>query len=121
MRASRSGAAEGAAAGTERPASAPPPTAGIEAGYIGALGGYLDQPVAEETLIQGHGVGDVRRVGKLDVGVALGLARPAVAEDGDAVDGATGLKVCLQLFGRGAIVDVADVDGAGISLGRVAN
>lgn len=37
----------------------------------------------------------MRRLGKLNVRIALGLAAPAVTEDGDTVDGAAGLEVGL--------------------------
>lgn len=63
----------------------------------------------------------MRRLGKLNVRIALGLAAPAVTEDGDTVDGAAGLEVCLQLLGRGSIVDVAHVDRATIAFCRVTN
>ena len=40
------------------------------------------------------------------------MSRVLVQQDGDAIDGATALKVVLDLFGRGAVVDVADKDTA---------
>jgi hypothetical protein len=42
-----------------------------------------------------------------------------VTHDRDAVDGATGLEVHLELLRGGAVVDVPDIDGARVYLGFV--
>lgn len=78
---------------TKRPSSSSP--SDVEAGHICPLRSHLDQSIPKEGLVKGHGIGDMRRLGKLNVRIALGLAAPAVTEDGDTVDGAAGLEVGL--------------------------
>lgn len=71
---------------------------------------------AEKGLVQGHGGVDRVLVRELDVGEALGVAVELVAEDRDPVDAAAAVKVGLQLVGRGAVIHVAHVHGAGVHL-----
>lgn len=78
---------------------------------------YLDLTVLKHRVVEDGGVLDSILVRKLNVRVALGVARKLVAQDGHPVNRPAVSKVGLQLLGGGRVVHAADVDGAGIRLG----
>jgi len=62
----------------------------------------------KQGIIQRHSRVNEVRFRKLDVCESFGMTREFVAEDGDAVDGAAGLKVGLDIFGRRTIINVSN-------------
>lgn len=77
---------------------------------------YLEVAAPEHALVEDDGVCDKAGLLELDVGVTLGVTGELVEKNGDAVDVAAALEVGLNLFWRGAVVDVADKDAARINV-----
>ena len=74
--------------------------------YIGPFRCYLQQSSPKHALIEKHAILDQRRFGKFYIGIAFWMSSELIAEDGYTVDSAAGCKVLLDLFGRGAVVDL---------------
>lgn len=100
-----------AAAPTEAAAeaAAAPPAARREAREVGPLRRHLEQPAAEERLVEHRGILHERRVGKLDVRKTLGVTRELITQNGDTVNRTAALEMLLDLFRRRAVVDLCEV------------
>lgn len=74
--------------------------------YIGPFRCYLQQSSPKHALIEKHAILDQRRFGKFYIGIAFWVTSELVTQYSDSVYRSAGCKVLLDLFGRGAVVDL---------------
>lgn len=85
-----------------------------EGRHIGPLWHNLELSTSERGAAQHQRVCHQGRFGKFNVSIAHGVLRVLVKGNRNPVDGAACLEQLLEFLGCGAVVNIADVDAAGI-------